>query len=361
MTFPDQEILKDLNPLEQTLVSVILPFMKIHQEPRGRQKFIQGNMVLVPANVCQTVTQLPRLTTETATIKATLKRRLKYKHHVYCLNIRPQLVIEAAKLLSDSPLYKEHNVDINNDWEDMYNETSLETDTTEEDLVISEQEQLNQNPKKNDIANNDQMKNANYASDDEYDNTCDDIPCDSDEDVCEYIDRFITCHKPEEESEISELVKFQTHKHTHTCKSPRKKKCRFGYPKPPLKTTRILHPLSQADFSKEEILKYKNLWSKISKELDSIENDDEEIETFLQRLQITESEYILAIRASLSAATVFLKRCQRNTMKDEDDDVECSNILTRYSDRPKLMEKVTLAEFAAYYDEPPSRTINRSK
>lgn len=50
-----------------------------------------------------------------------------------------------------------------------------------------------------------------------------------------------------------------------------------------------------------------------------------------------------------------------DTMKDEDDDVECSNILTRYSDRPKLMEKVTLAEFAAYYDEPPSRTINRSK
>lgn len=169
MTFPYQEILKDLTPLEQTLVSVILPFMKIHQEPRGRQKFIQGNMVLVPGNVCQIVTQLPRLTTETATIKATLKRRLKYKHHVYCLNIRPQLVIEAAKLLSDSPLYKEHNVDINNDWEDMYNETSLETDTTEEDLVISEQEQLNQNPKKNDISNNDQMKNANYASDDEDD------------------------------------------------------------------------------------------------------------------------------------------------------------------------------------------------
>lgn len=56
---------------------------------------------------------------------------------------------------------------------------------------------------------------------------CKDAPIfgqDSDEDVCEYIDRFITCHKPEEESEISELVKFQTHKHTHTCKSPRKKK-----------------------------------------------------------------------------------------------------------------------------------------
>lgn len=123
MTFPDQGILKYLNPLELTLVSVLLPFMKIHQEPRGRQTFIQGNMVIVPANVCQTVTQLPRLTSETSTMKATLKRRLKYKHHIYCLNIRPEMVLHAAKPLSESPLYKEHNVVFDNDWENLENKS----------------------------------------------------------------------------------------------------------------------------------------------------------------------------------------------------------------------------------------------
>ncbi|CAG2257671.1 unnamed protein product [Mytilus edulis] len=73
-TFPEQGILKKMNHLELSYVSVLLPFLKIHQEPRGKQKFIHGNMVLVPANISRTVTNLPQMTSETATIKATLKR-----------------------------------------------------------------------------------------------------------------------------------------------------------------------------------------------------------------------------------------------------------------------------------------------
>jgi hypothetical protein len=38
MSFPKTCILQTLNPLEQTLLAIRLPFMKIHQVPRGRQK-----------------------------------------------------------------------------------------------------------------------------------------------------------------------------------------------------------------------------------------------------------------------------------------------------------------------------------
>lgn len=134
-------------------MSVLLPFMKIHQEPRGRKKFIQGNMVLVPANVCQTVTQLPRLTSETSTIKATLKRRLKYKHHIYCLNIRPEMVLDAAKLLSESPLYKEHSVVFNNDWENLENTESDQNDVNENDGVTHESAAQDHNLPKGDKSN----------------------------------------------------------------------------------------------------------------------------------------------------------------------------------------------------------------
>lgn len=97
MTFPESTpVLKQLNPLELTLLAVRLPFMKIHQAPRGRQKKLCGNMVLVPADVDTTVTQLPRLPSQAATIRATLKRRLVYKHHVYSLNIRPEMPRDAA-------------------------------------------------------------------------------------------------------------------------------------------------------------------------------------------------------------------------------------------------------------------------
>lgn len=97
-------------------------------------------MVLVPADVQNTVKQLPRLTSNTSTIKATLKLRLGYKNHVYCLNIRPQLVKSSAKYLSRSSLYKEH-VTFDEQWniDDISNETTdseqVEEPSTETNTV----------------------------------------------------------------------------------------------------------------------------------------------------------------------------------------------------------------------------------
>lgn len=49
------------------------------QAPRGKQLKIRGNIVNVPAEVTSTFTMLPRLPSETATIKVNLKRKLQYK------------------------------------------------------------------------------------------------------------------------------------------------------------------------------------------------------------------------------------------------------------------------------------------
>ena len=47
------------------------------QAPRGKQLKINGNIVNVPADVANTVSMLPRLPSETSTIKVNLKRRLQ--------------------------------------------------------------------------------------------------------------------------------------------------------------------------------------------------------------------------------------------------------------------------------------------
>ena len=41
---------------------------------------------------------------------------------------------------------------------------------------------------------------------------------DKDEDVVAYIDRVITCSKPESDPELQDLVNRQTHRHSHTCR-----------------------------------------------------------------------------------------------------------------------------------------------
>lgn len=91
------------------------------QAPRGRQLKIHGNIVNVPADVSHTVTMLPRLHSQTATIKVNLKRKLQYKSSALSLNVRPDKVVQAAKwLMSNSTLYKDEKILFNEDWANTY-------------------------------------------------------------------------------------------------------------------------------------------------------------------------------------------------------------------------------------------------
>lgn len=90
----------DLNELECRLLAPRLAFQKILQAPRGNQLKIKGNVVNVPADVSNTVNNLPRLPQESGTIKIQLKRRLKYKSSALSLNVRPNKVLQATMWLA---------------------------------------------------------------------------------------------------------------------------------------------------------------------------------------------------------------------------------------------------------------------
>ena len=85
------------------------------QAPRGRQLKIHGNNVNVPADVIHTVSMLPRLQSQTTTIKVNLKRKLQYKSSALSLNIRPHTVVQAAKsLMSNSSLHRDEGIVFDN-------------------------------------------------------------------------------------------------------------------------------------------------------------------------------------------------------------------------------------------------------
>ncbi|CAC5418472.1 unnamed protein product [Mytilus coruscus] len=130
MEFP-QGITRNLNPLEFTFLSPLLPFMKIHKAPVGKQLKIQGNMVVVPSDTVNTVQSLPRLSNNTSTIKAQLKRRLRHRHCVYSSNIRPEMVREGAKFLSQTgTLYKSLNIKYNLNWTESFDASTEENQNT---------------------------------------------------------------------------------------------------------------------------------------------------------------------------------------------------------------------------------------
>ncbi|XP_070548510.1 uncharacterized protein [Ptychodera flava] len=127
------------------------------------------------------------------------------------------------------------------------------------------------------------------------------------EEVTTFIDKYISCSS-DVPPEISDLVNLQTHKHSKTCREKGKPICRFGYPMPPMSETMILTPLD--DDNTVDISKYKELYEDIKKRLDDMkEGKSVSFAVFLAtELHINHEDYIMAIRSSLKATTIFLKR-----------------------------------------------------
>ena len=129
----------------------------------------------------------------------------------------------------------------------------------------------------------------------------------SDAEVTGFIDNIITCQKPTDNPELLSLVNRQVHRHSHTCRNT-KSECRFNYPQPPMRQTKILYPLD-TEMPQSKVKVHKDTWKSIKKHLDDMkEGKDITFDELLLDLNVTEENYLFAVSSSLKAATVFLKR-----------------------------------------------------
>ena len=130
----------------------------------------------------------------------------------------------------------------------------------------------------------------------------------SDEEVVDFINQVITCSKAANDVTLSELVIRQYHSHSQTCKKKNRMVCRFNFPQPPMRNTLILYPLED-DIPASEKQKHKGEFGKLHEKLNDMKDgEDISFDDLLEKLGVSEENYILAIRASLVTATIFLKR-----------------------------------------------------
>lgn len=108
----------------------------------------------------------------------------------------------------------------------------------------------------------------------------------------EFIDQLITCERSEDE-EIRKYIGYQLHKHSSTChKGVGKKKCRFGFPKPPLQHTAIVVPLDQKVSKKirdRAKANFQRIQDYLKDKRDTAANPN--FPEFLAELELTENEY----------------------------------------------------------------------
>ena len=128
-----------------------------------------------------------------------------------------------------------------------------------------------------------------------------------DEDIIKFVDSYISCKA--DSDDLSELVNLQRHKHSKTCKKKGRAICRFNFPLPPMPKTVILEPLSESDLDENVADMLKDASGRIRSLLNSINADKTmTFVEFLERLDLTEQQYIKAIRLSLKHSTLLLKR-----------------------------------------------------
>ena len=125
---------------------------------------------------------------------------------------------------------------------------------------------------------------------------------DGDEEVCAFIDKYITCAIPQTEGKLKDLVSLlQQHKHSTYCK--RNKSCRFNFPKPPSSKTLIAAPETDTDVVKNA----QSVLAKVHKVL-ADGNSELSLDEILVKADIGLDEYTKALEVSSKGSVVVLKR-----------------------------------------------------
>ncbi|XP_059077054.1 uncharacterized protein LOC131876217 [Cryptomeria japonica] len=118
--------------------------------------------------------------------------------------------------------------------------------------------------------------------------------------IIEFVDKYITCATEHLEPSIAILHK---HHHTKQCRRSKNGACRYNFPLPPVQKTMILEPLIEKN---ETIISIAN--NILSKLQTTNYNISFTFQMFLNELDITEDEYIIALRSTIHRPTLFLQR-----------------------------------------------------
>ena len=124
---------------------------------------------------------------------------------------------------------------------------------------------------------------------------------DNNDDVCDFIDQYVSCKVPVEGKLKDLVILLQKHKHSSYCR--RNKTCRFSFPKLPSSKTLITKDDPEHGNNNRELA----VLSKVQK-LVADGSTDLSLAELLDKAEVTEKDYIDALEVSTNGNVVVLKR-----------------------------------------------------
>ena len=133
----------------------------------------------------------------------------------------------------------------------------------------------------------------------------------ADDDVCRFIDKYITAIIPkgicERQNDVNMMKSLQTHTHSDYCH--RNKSCHFGFPKPPAANTVISQEPAEEDKAHDIINYAKDILQKVQNFLSStqIPHEDLALADLLQKVEINLDTYMEALQISQKGHRIILQ------------------------------------------------------
>ena len=134
----------------------------------------------------------------------------------------------------------------------------------------------------------------------------------TDDEVCEFVQKYISCSIPDDEDEKELVCKLQRHSHSSYCR--KKGSCRFKYPKPPSNRV-IIAKEPDSDNSMELKAHARNVMSKVYNAITEQESVGAmSTEELLNFLHVSADEYYKALSVTMRGRKVILARkpCEAN-------------------------------------------------
>ena len=138
------------------------------------------------------------------------------------------------------------------------------------------------------------------------------IDVQTDDEVCEFVQKYISCNISDDEDEKDLVCKLQRHSHSSYCR--KKGSCRFKYPKPPSDKV-IIAKEPDTENSMELIAHAKNVMSKVYNAMTEQESlGSMSTEELLKLLHVSSEEYYKALSVTMRGRKVILARrpCETN-------------------------------------------------
>ena len=130
----------------------------------------------------------------------------------------------------------------------------------------------------------------------------------TDQEVCDFIDRYIRCDVPEDDEVLAQLVsKVQKHRHSATCR--RNERCRFRYPRPPSPATLIAREINPDFCSAEEAKEVTVAILKVRQILDDKDTPDSiSLEELLLKAGVSEDTFLKGLKMCSKGSSIVMKR-----------------------------------------------------